>query len=328
MKKLDILVPHYKEDFNTIKPLLDSIEIQQGVDLKNQVGVIIVNDGDDVIFDKNLFKNYTFTIKYYIKEHKGVSATRNSCLDYSNAEYIIYADSDDLFYNVCGLRIIFDEIERSHFDSMSSTFIQEQHYDNGDVKFLFRDDQSTFVHGKVHRRQYLIDNNIRWNEKLTIHEDSYFNCLCHNLSPNVVHAKTPFYLWKWRDNSVCRRDKKYLLKTYVDMIKSSTALVGQFVARRCVALSEFYATSAALDVYYELQRPEWLSGENKKYREKTEKAFGGFWYKYRDLVWNCDPEVKKKLATEIRARKVEQGMTFETLTFDQWINDIEEAYGM
>ena len=48
MKKLQILVPQYKETEDIIKPLLDSIEVQQNVDLKNDVGVIIVNDGTDV----------------------------------------------------------------------------------------------------------------------------------------------------------------------------------------------------------------------------------------------------------------------------------------
>ena len=47
---------------------------------------------------------------------------------------------------------------------------------------------STFVHGKVHRRQYLIDKEIRWNDALTIHEDSYFNILCQNLSTNIKYC--------------------------------------------------------------------------------------------------------------------------------------------
>ena len=46
--KLQILVPQYKETEDIIKPLLDSIEVQQNIDLKNEVGVIIVNDGTDV----------------------------------------------------------------------------------------------------------------------------------------------------------------------------------------------------------------------------------------------------------------------------------------
>ena len=51
--KLQILVPHYKETAEEIKPLLDSIEIQQNVDF-NEVGVIICHDGEEIedfVFD-------------------------------------------------------------------------------------------------------------------------------------------------------------------------------------------------------------------------------------------------------------------------------------
>ena len=42
--KLQILIPQWNETDEIIKPLLDSIQIQQNVDLKKDVGVIIVND--------------------------------------------------------------------------------------------------------------------------------------------------------------------------------------------------------------------------------------------------------------------------------------------
>ena len=85
MKKLQILIPQYKETDEIIKPLLDSIEVQQNVDLRNDVGVIVVNDGTDVHLSEELFKRYSFDIEYHLNEHKGVSATRNACLDHATA---------------------------------------------------------------------------------------------------------------------------------------------------------------------------------------------------------------------------------------------------
>ena len=125
MKKLQILVPQYKEDESIIKSLLDSIEIQQNVDLINDVGVIIVNDGTDVHLSQDFFNRYSFSIEYYLNEHKGVSATRNACLDYATADYVMFCDADDMFYNACGLYIIFREIENEGFDSLTSAFIEE-----------------------------------------------------------------------------------------------------------------------------------------------------------------------------------------------------------
>ena len=231
--KLQILIPQYKETDDIIKPLLDSIEVQQNIDLKNDVGVIIVNDGTDVHLSQNLFDRYSFKIDYYLNEHKGVSATRNACLDYATADYVMFCDADDMFYNACGLYIVFREIELGGFDILVSAFIEESRdFATKEPLYINHDMDSTFVHGKIHRRQYLIDNNIRWNDSLTIHEDSYFNCLCQRLAKELKYSQTSFYLWKWRDTSVCRHDPKYILKTYNNMLDSNDALVEQFLQRK------------------------------------------------------------------------------------------------
>ena len=108
--KLQILVPQYKETDEIIRPLLDSIAIQQNVDF-NDVGVIICNDGSDVFLSEKLLNSYPYKIEYYKCEHHGVSATRNACLDHATADYVMFCDADDMFYNACGLWIIFREID-------------------------------------------------------------------------------------------------------------------------------------------------------------------------------------------------------------------------
>ena len=84
--KLQILIPQYKETEEVVKPLLDSIALQQSVDF-NEIGVIICNDGSDVILSKDFLNSYPFKIEYHMCEHRGVSATRNACLDRATAEY-------------------------------------------------------------------------------------------------------------------------------------------------------------------------------------------------------------------------------------------------
>ena len=61
---LQILIPQYKETDEVIKPLLDSIAIQQNVDF-NEIGAIICNDGTDIYLSDNLLNSYPFKIKYY-----------------------------------------------------------------------------------------------------------------------------------------------------------------------------------------------------------------------------------------------------------------------
>ena len=211
--KLQILVTQYNETDEVVKPLLDSIAIQQAVDF-NEVGVIICNDGTDVHLSEELLDSYKFHIEYWQNEHKGVSGTRNALLDLATADYIMFCDCDDMFLNVCALYQIFMDIDEG-FDTLNSIFIEEAFNPyTKKLVYLTHENDATFIHGKVHRRQYLIDAGIRWNESLTIHEDSYFNVLCQNLTDKLKYCKTPFYLWKWRADSVCRSDPKYMLKTY------------------------------------------------------------------------------------------------------------------
>ena len=139
--KLQILIPHYNEPFEVIKPMLDSLAIQQNVDLKNELGVIIVNDGQESILDEDLFKDYPFEIEYYVNEHKGVSATRNACLDKARADYVMFADCDDMFFNVAGLWTIFNEIENGGFETFISVFVEEgRHPETGEVYYIYRGD--------------------------------------------------------------------------------------------------------------------------------------------------------------------------------------------
>ena len=320
--KLSILVPQYNEDEEIIKPLLDSIALQQGVDLR-EIEVIIVNDGSDVILDRGFLNQYNFNIEYYLSDHAGVSATRNKCLDHAIGDFVMFCDADDMFYNVCAFKILFDEINNFEFDTMFSDFIEEQHNPKtGEVRFGVRTDSATFVHGKIHKRKYLIDEHIRWNEKLTVNEDSYFNCLCRTCTQKVRHAKNPFYLWRWRDDSVCRRDKDYNIKTLVNLIDSYDAILGELIKRRKPSECEYYMTTIIFMVYFALNQEYFL--KSPKYKEKTEKRIAKLYRKYPDFYRNVNPEVKKKVCMEAKNRAFQEGLLFESETFENWFNRVLE----
>lgn len=325
--KLQILIPQYKETEGIIKPLLDSIEIQQNVDLANEVGVIIVNDGTDTHLSREFLDRYTFHIDYYLNEHKGVSATRNACLDHATADYVMFCDADDMFYNACGLYIVFREIDMGGFDSLVSAFIEETRTpDTKEPVYISHDMDTTFVHGKIHRRQYLIDQNIRWNENLTIHEDSYFNCLCQKLAGELKYSQTPFYLWRWRDASVCRHDPKYILKTYNNMLDSNDALVDELLRRAKLEDAQFYASAMIFDAYFTMNKPEWIDQENKAYRKATEKRFKQYYLKYKHLYEALPEEAKFQIVASVKNRMYGEGLLMESITFEDWIKHVLKKY--
>ena len=322
--RLQILVPQYNETEQVIKPLLDSIEVQQNIDLANDVGVIIVNDGTDVHLSREFLDRYSFRIDYYLHEHKGVSATRNACLDYAKADYVMFCDADDMFYNACGLYIVFREIENGGFDSLVSAFVEESREPNTRIPvYINHDMDSTFVHGKIHSRKFLLDNNIRWNDALTIHEDSYFNCLCQRLAKELKYSQTTFYLWRWRDESVCRHDPKYILKTYNNMLDSNDALIEQFVKRNRIQDAQFFAVNMIYDAYFTMNKQEWLNQQNSEYRLATERRFKSYWMKYKYLHDGIPNDAKTQIIMSIKGRMYAEGVVLETITFNEWIQQVE-----
>lgn len=331
--KLSVLVPHYRETAEVIRPLLDSLKMQQAVDL-SEIEVVVCNNGSEVTefdFTKDLSKvggytlpdYYPFEIRQIRLEKNNLSRARNACLDAARGDYIMYCDADDMFMSVLGLWVIFFEIDHGGFDSFCSCFTEGIKRPNAeDYRFLNHNIDSTFVHGKVQRRQYLIDNGIRWNESLWVHEDSYFVLLCQNLTTNVKYCEQPFYLWRWRGDSECRRDEKYLLKTFSNLIDSNEALVDEFVKRGYEARAAFYVASIVYDTYYTLNKPEWLEEENREYREATEERIAKYFRKKKGL-WEVIPVQNRDfISGQIKNRHLKKGLKEEVTTFDEWLDHI------
>ena len=317
--KLQILIPHYHETVEEVKPLLDSIAIQQNVPF-DDIGVIICHDGESI--PDFTTPGYPFEIRQIRQEHKGVSAARNACLDAATADYVMFCDADDMFFNACGLWIVFREMEAG-FDSLVSLFIEEsRNPDTKEAVYINHEMDSTFVHGKIHRREYLVKNNIRWNEALTIHEDSFFNIQCQNLSSNVKYCSTPFYLWRWRDASVCRHDPKYILKTYRNMIDSNDALIDEFLKRGIQDKAAFFTAFMVFDAYYCMNKPDWVNQENQEYRDLTERRFAAYYAKRADLWNSISVNDKMAISNQVRTRSVIEGMQMEAITIDGWLKHI------
>lgn len=327
MHKIDVLIPTYNEDESVIFPLLDSIAIQQSVDLQNDVGVIICNDGGSFRLSEDVIKKYPFDIEFFEYEHNGVSATRNACLDRSKAEYVIFSDIDDMFCHVCGLHIIFNEINNGGFDTMTSRFIEEtRNPETKEPLYINHDMDSTFVHGKVHNRMYLVNNGIRFNDSLTVHEDSYFNILAQNCAGEnrAKYCPHAFYLWKWRDSSVCRHDPDYVLKTYNNMLDSNDALVDEFERRNMPDKARFYACFMVLDAYYTMNKREWLDKTHISYRHAVYRRFCEYFKKHKHQWHAMSDQEKMMLSNGVRQRSVMEGMPMETLTITQWLEQVQK----
>ena len=204
-KKIQFLVPQYKENEEIISFLLDSIESQIYVN-KKDIGVIICSDGGEYVLNQEFLDKYSYDIQYVICEHRGVSATRNSALLLSDAEYVMFCDADDGFVSNIGVYSIVRSLDLNPKSEMLSTKIFVEDNINGFPEFTIGDHNNTFVHGKVFRREFLINHELFFDERLKIHEDSYFCNIINFYADNKIYNNNAFYCWRKNPNSVSNQN--------------------------------------------------------------------------------------------------------------------------
>ena len=317
---LDILVPQYKENEKIISHLLNSISNQKGIDFKN-ISAILTNDGSDVILNAEFLNSYPFTIKYFKNENKGVSATRNYCLINSNADYVMFCDTDDEFYHNLALYQIFLEIEKSHCDLIFPAFLEESHNPVTNTYFYSVNKKSfNFIHGKVYNRHFLLNNKIFWDETLTLHEDTYFNGLVFSKlkDDRITYIKDPYYLWCYNSNSISRQPN-FVFFSYLENIRSVDRCCSKIIdingnkeVLKSLVVIQLYQTYMILNSVY--RKISETNIEFNSHLNKIEKSFYLFYTKYKSLYKQTSIEVKKDLYNKIQ--KSLEDIYKETSTID------------
>ncbi|MBQ1465327.1 MAG: glycosyltransferase family 2 protein [Eubacteriaceae bacterium] len=321
--KLQILIPQFNETDDVVRPMLESIATQQGVDLQNDIGVIIGNDGSDVKLSKGFLGSFPFPVQYICFEHSGLPGTRGKLFELATADYVMFCDADDMFLSNLALYTIFSFMEKG-FDALVCDFMEEILDKKAGRSFFFpHKGDHTFVHGKIYRRQFLLDNQIVWHPDVKCHEDSGYNILAIKMAKELRHCKVPLYLWKWREGSICRKDPLYVPKTYTRMIYSNGWLVKDFLDRGRLEEARYYVAVLVYGTYFMLNKPIWLDPMNAKYRYETEKCFQEYYREHKDLLRTLDPKVERGIIAGTKRRVLQEGVILEKFTFDDWIRHIE-----
>ena len=324
-KRLQFLVPQYKETEEVISFLLDSIEHQVDID-KNDIGVIICSDGGNYILNQEFLDKYSYDIDYIVCEHRGVSATRNSAFLLSDADYVMYCDSDDGFCNIFGIKIIFENIdlcekEKKLFDILSIQFYAEKQAD-GETPWSLSicNHNNIYIHSRVYRRDFLIENNLYFNEKIWANEDSFFNISTTFYSKNTKILNVPIYVWRGNPQSVTH-DPKYIMKTLHQLIYSNDSVIETMLLlnkdKKEIAQSAF---DVICKVYLDMNRPCWYEKENREYMDITIKTLK--WYiNKRGLLCNCLTDSEKKTILQGARNTIHYG-NIESITFNDFIKKV------
>ena len=207
--KVSAIVPVY----NSAKYLpqcLDSITNQSLKDIE----VICVNDGStDNSFDILMeYKNKDPRIVVIDKPNGGVSSARNAGLKAARGKYIEFIDSDDLI-NVETFKNLFEEAEacdadivtfqKTWFNKVEETNIsQKPQYDIKNTEHYFHDESENpftrnlncdVIHNKFYKKDFLINNNLFFDEKITLGEDSLFCWMSFIRTNTVAMDKNTYY---------------------------------------------------------------------------------------------------------------------------------------
>jgi hypothetical protein len=176
------------EDETIVSRFLRSLERQQGVEFS----VLFCTDGG-IKLDEEFFSKFDLNLTYAYLPHSGVCHTRNILMDKSEADYIMFCDVDDCFIADDGLLSLMAIMNETDADIVGSPYLYEMMMDNKDCKYNTLERDTIRLHGKIFRKQYLIDNDIRFPDELETSGDMAFLWLAYALTPKTVWSKNVFY---------------------------------------------------------------------------------------------------------------------------------------
>lgn len=204
MKKLEIVVTHWTEDWSIGEKAFWMMKLQRCVDW-NEVQVTLIHDGSNA-FPGWYFNGYPFTVHQVAIPHGGIAAARNYAINHSKAEWIKFNDFDDMFSGVYSVRNIMDALDKGeNYDLLWFPVYCEQ----DGKRYIRAERDPVVVHGKVFRRTFLNRKGLRFNESLTWCEDSAFLALMEmeidHQRIGRIASESPIYTWIARNGSLCNR---------------------------------------------------------------------------------------------------------------------------
>ena len=212
MYELEIIIPAYNSHKTIIKTL-DSISIQK--EMPNYHVTISNDNGKDYHEIIKKYKDKLNIDEIRTPTNGGPGLARQYAVDNSNSKYIIFIDSDDIFYDENSISLLYKKINETNVDIVISNFIYQK---NGIKKV--EEKSTVWLHGKIYKRDFLTSNNIKFSE-LRTNEDNAFNGLIFMLNPVIIWLNKITYIYEDNKNSLTRNNEYKIegLKTYVESIK-------------------------------------------------------------------------------------------------------------
>lgn len=241
---IDIIIPAYNSH-DTIMRTLFSICYQ---DISDKFNIYICNDASDINYSKeiNFFKDILNIKEITLDKNSGPGVARQVGIDNSTSEYIVFIDSDDVFNSPYSVNILYTTIVNNNLDVVCGAFIEEKEGER-----VTRLDDNVWLHGKIYRRKFLIEHNIRFNDSYC-NEDNGFNQSIMLREPKIAYLDNIVYCWMFNENSITRKNNyKYRYTGLIGYVYNITWALKSAIEDNCnEELISSLALSSITSMYY------------------------------------------------------------------------------
>lgn len=190
------------------------------------IEIILINDGstdDSEVICKQYKERYN-NILYFKKENGGLGPARNTGLDYSNGEFIVFIDSDDWIAPDMVEKLLTHAIDKS-YEIVSCDFYKVEGlkitnhkafplgYKNTSQRLNQLAPASAW--NKIYRKE--VFNRFRFWDERSLYEDMPVTIPLISWNDNIGHIDEPLYFYFQRDDSIM---KKNATLRQLDIIKA------------------------------------------------------------------------------------------------------------
>ncbi len=318
---IDIIIPAYNAH-RFIQNTLFSITCQT---ISNLLNVYVINDCSDCDYSQEIcrFKSYINIKELKTPENIGPGGARQYGIDHSNGKYIIFIDADDVFNDGYSVEKLYNCIDKNNLNILTSNFNRQ--LNDGFSEYLYNE---TWLHGKIFKRAFLEENNIKFNNSRA-NEDTGFNSLVSMVEGGFFPYLEDFtYIWMNNSCSITRRNngeyKYYGLEGYIyNMIWSIEEALKRNCKKEEIALKSFIALYC---IYYKYVKFKNLDKKNGNMLLTSSKKLK----KYYDINSIYITEEKKRrivkpLVIESINELGEEGVLNNDISFYHFLDLVDKS---
>lgn len=220
---ISIIIPVFNTS-ETLMRCVDSLRNQTFSDFE----AILVNDGSTDNSEQlcKLIVASDSRFSYYSKTNGGLSSARNYGTKFAIGTFIAFLDSDD-YVHIDFCKLLFATASRNNLDLLNFglCYVKDGLGENRRSalpkdRLILRDelinliaDSSInkvlyFSWSNLYRKSFLIENNLVFDERVLLGEDTVFNLKAHMLSRATYSISDPLYHYVYNTNSLTQKKFK------------------------------------------------------------------------------------------------------------------------